>query len=513
MPTASSGLSRRPARSRNSKLQPYLTKSRYLEGVQCRKRLWLGWHAADLARGPDETLQALFEAGREVGAAARLLFPGGTLVTEPPWAHAEAVTRTRDLMDDADVPAIFEGAFEWKGVRIRVDVLERLSGGAWGLLEVKASTRLKQVHVDDVSVQRFVLEGSGVSVSSVDLLHVDRDYARGDNGIDWPAFFQRTDLTAESAARLEQVPDVVEDLRRILGGEVMPDILPGRHCSDPYDCEFWDHCTRQMPDDWVFYLPGLTGDRLRALQEHGIECIPHVPEDFPLSATQARVCKVHRSGERYVSAGLASALGGLGPPAFYLDFETLGPAIPLYPGTRPYQAVPFQWSLHHVDSAGELTHREFLADGRGDPRRLFADGLIDALSGTAGPILVYSSFERTQLRALAELYPDLAEPIRALVDRLRDLAPVVRANLYDPAFQGSFSLKAVAPALAPCVTFDNLDRIAEGSAASSAMSRISRGSVDAAEEARLRTALLAYCQRDTLALVELHRVMIEAARR
>jgi hypothetical protein len=465
-----------------------------------------------LATPPDETRQALFETGREVGVGAHSLFPGGVLVKEPAWAHAEAVARTRELMSAAEVPAIFEGAFEWRGVRIRVDVLERLAADSWGLREVKSSARLKEVHLDDVSVQRAVLVGLGVPLSSVELVHVNRDYVRGDEGIDWSAFFERTDLTSESAARLQEVPRLVESFHRTLGSEVTPEVAPGRHCSNPYECEFWDHCTRHMPDDWVFYLPGIRRDRLSTLREHGIERIPEVPESFPLSALQTRVREVHRCGQRYVSASLAPALEGLGPPTFYLDFETLSPAIPLYPRTRPYQVIPFQWSLHHVDSLGKLSHREFLTEGRGDPRRPFVDALIVALSDTSGPIVVYSSFERTQLRTLAELYPDVRARIQAILDRLCDFEPIVRTNLYDAAFRGSFSLKAVAPALAPGATFDDLERIAEGRAASAGMTRISRGSVDAAEAADLRAALLAYCRRDTLALVELHRAMLELAR-
>jgi hypothetical protein len=216
---------------------------------------------------------------------------------------------------------------------------------------------------------------------------------------------------------------------------------------------------------------------------------------------------VHRTGRPCISSGLAFALVNLGPPAFYLDFEAMNPVLPVYPGTRPYQMIPFQWSLHHVGADGELIHAEFLADGRTDPRPSFAASLVDALDRGSEPILVYSAFERTQLRALADACPELAGGLGAIQARLRDLLPVVRRNIYEPAFRGSFSLKDVAPALAPQVTFDDLDEVAEGGAAAAAMVRIVGGAVDPGEEDRLRKALLAYCKRDTFALVELHRAL------
>ena len=484
---------------------PHLSKTRYTAGLQCPKRLWLTCHARKLATAPDEALQAIFEQGTEVGLVAHKLFPGGVHVREKPWEHARAVERTRELMQSSDAPAIFEAAFEAQNVRIRVDVLERLSGGGWGLREVKSSTQVKDIHLDDVAVQHFVLESSGVRVPSVELLHINRDYVRREGGIDWPAFFVRADLAAESAGRLGEVARTLERFQSVLGESEGPSISPGHHCSRPYACEFWDHCTREKPSDWVFHLPYLSSDRFQSLQARGVDRIGEVPHDFSLSAAQARICEVHRSGQPYRSPALASVLEDFGPPAFYLDFEAMNPAIPIYPGTRPYQMIPFQWSVHHVQPDGEVAHHEFLADGRSDPRRPLAEALIQVLSGSPHPVVVYSRFEGTQLRGLAEAFPDLADSLLAIEQRLRDLLPVVRENMYDAAFRGSFSLKAVAPALAPEVTYDDLDAIAAGSAAATAMIRIARDEVSGPEEARLRRALLAYCQRDTLALLEVQR--------
>ena len=483
----------------------HLSKTRYTAGLQCQKRLWLTCHDRKLGTKPDAALQAIFEQGTEVGLAAHKLFPGGVHVQEKPWEHARAVERTRALMQSSEIPAIFEAAFEAQNVRIRVDVLERLSGGGWGLREVKSSAGVKDIHFDDIAVQHFVLESSGVRVPSVELLHVNRDYVRREGGIDWPAFFVRADLTAESTGRLAEVPRTLERFESVLGQSSSPAIAPGHHCNKPFACEFWDHCTSEKPADWVFHLPYLSSERFQSLEARGVDRIGEVPADFSLSAAQARICEVHRSGRPYRSPSLASVLERFGPPAYYLDFEAMNPAIPLYPGTRPFQMIPFQWSIHHVQPDGEDVHHEFLADGRSDPRRSLAEALVQVLSRSPHPVVVYSSFERTQLRGLAEAFPDLADALLAIEQRLCDLFPVVRENVYDAAFRGSFSLKAVAPALASEVTYDDLDAIAAGSAAATAMLRIARDEVSGPEEAHLRRALLTYCKRDTLALLEVHR--------
>jgi len=280
-----------------------------------------------------------------------------------------------------------------------------------------------------------------------------------------------------------------------------PEIEPGRHCHDPHGCEFWAHCTAAKPEDWIFNLPRLSEPRFQEFRAAGHERIRDLPDDAPLTAVQVRTREALRTGRPVVSRGLAQALRDFGPPAVFLDFETIFPAIPLYPGTSPYQQIPFQWSLHRLGARGQLTHREFLAEGREDPRRAFAESLIAAIAADDAPVVVYSHFEKSRLSELVEWLPALAEPLGAIIRRLADLLPVARRNVYHPEFGGSFSLKAVAPALVPDFGYDDLDEIADGGAASAAFVRIARGELEPDEEALLRRALLAYCARDTLALV------------
>lgn len=487
----------------------HLTKSRFIAGQQCLRRLWL------LVNEPPEYEEpppgSPLDIGYEIGLKSHLLFPGGVLVDEDPWQHAEAAARTATLMADPSVPAIFEAAFEHDGVRVRVDILERLPDGSWGLREVKSSSKVKGHYPNDVAIQTFVVKGAGVPLTSVELIHVNTGYVRGKGEISWPEFFHREDLFAPISDLLPNLPDQLPALRDCLRQPIAPQVEPGPQCSSPFGCEYWGQCTADKPADWVAYLP-YVGKRREMLKEIGVESISAIPNDFPLTWKQTIIRDTTASGKPYISPDLARLLAGFGPPALYLDFETMNPAIPLYEGTCPYQIIPFQWSLHVAEENGNLHHSEFLAAGDADPRRGFAESLIKAIGEDDGPIIVYSSFEQSRLKDLASLFPDLRPALDRIIARLADLLPIVRGAVYHPDFRFSNSIKNVAPALCPGFGYDDLDGIADGGAASAAFEQIASGRIPPGEEAdRLRRALLAYCERDTLAMIEVHRALTALA--
>ena len=487
---------------------PHLTKSKFLAGRHCHKKLWLSRYEPDCARPLTPSARNIRDAGSEIGRLARRLFPGGVLVEAGPSEHATAVEQTRALLADPAVPAIFEAAFEFENVRVRVDVLERLAPAKWGLREVKATARLKPFHIQDVAIQSFVVAGCGLDVVSLEVIHVDTGFERVDNDVAWDEFFTRADVGEVVAARKGALPGQVAELLEVVAGS-RPSVEPGLHCRARNLCEFWEHCTRDKAADWVLRLPRMTRKQFESLAESGIDRIADIPEDFTLQRPQRHVRELLRGGAKFVHHGLADALNGSGPPADYLDFEIASPAVPLYGGTSPFQGIPFQWSLHRVDSDGALQHREFLAAGERDPRRAFAESLLDATGGRHEPILVYSAFESRVLENLANDFDDLHDALLAIRGRLFDLLPVVRNCTYHVDFGGSFSIKSVAPALSPGFSYTDLPGIAEGGAAASAFQRIAAGSLPEDEIAKLREELLAYCRTDTLALVHVHRALRE----
>jgi Domain of unknown function(DUF2779) len=301
-------------------------------------------------------------------------------------------------------------------------------------------------------------------------------------------------------------------MRACLSEMEPPAVEPGKQCDTPYGCEFLDRCTADKPADWINYLPRLSEAQAADLKILGIDAISGIPADFKLTPRQTIIRDATASGRPYVASDLAPLLQALRLPACYLDFEAMAPPIPLYAGTRPYQTIPFQWSLHAIDGNEALHHREFLADGDEDPRLSFVATLIAILDAFDGPILVYSAYEQTQLTELAKHFPHLRAPIQAIITRIRDLLPIVRAAVYFPAAGFSNSIKAVAPALCSGFGYDDLVGIANGGAASTAFVQLaSRYVSDPEEVSRLRGALLAYCQRDTLAMVEVHRALMELA--
>ena len=270
----------------------------------------------------------------------------------------------------------------------------------------------------------------------------------------------------------------------------------------PIVCEFYDQCNPPSPDDHVGYLPRIQASTVEELAGMGIESIRDIPDDFPLNERQRRACKSVQKGEPWFSPELGKELGGLKYPIYFMDFETVNPAIPRFPGMRPYDQIPFQWSVHLQKEPGAtLEHFEFLATDPNDPRREFITSLCSVL-GKSGSIVVYSAFESQRLSELAVWLPEFSGRIKKIQRRLWDLLPVVRSHVYHPKFAGSYSIKNVLPALVPGMTYDGME-VADGTDAGLAWESLIRGGLDQAEQDRIRKALLDYCGQDTLAMIRL----------
>ena len=477
-----------------------LSKSRFMAGLQCLKRLYLETYSRGLADPVEPAAQAILDSGTGVGELARQRFPGGVLVREEFYEHTQAVASTANAMQDESIPSIYEAAFTFEGIRTRVDVLSRNDGGSYDLVEVKSSTGVKAAHVPDAAVQLYVLEGAGVPVARVFLMHIDTSYVYAGGPYELDSLFRLEDITERARAYLESLPGHLSGMWETLALDAPPPVEIGQQCSRPYRCSFFGLCHGGLPEHYVEQLPGANAGLLERLRGLDILDIRHIPPEFTgLTRTQKRVRKAVAEGLPYVGQGLASAIEGLGSPVHFLDFETFNPSLPVYPMTSPYQVIPFQWSLHVQDSAGTLSHQAYLHTGADDPREAFASSLLDAVA-PEGDILVYSSYERSITRRLAELLPHLRDALNGLSERYVDLLGMVREHYYHPAFHGSYSLKVVLPALVPDLTYKDLE-IREGSVASLYYARMIDPEVSTAEAGALRQAMLAYCERDTLALV------------
>ena len=485
-----------------------------MAGLQCLKRLYLDVHHRHLADPVDPSQQAVFDIGHVVGELARQRFPGGNLIEEKYFEQLRAERSTQALLSDASVPALYEAAFSFEGIRTRVDILARAEGGtAFDLIEVKSSTRFKErEHLPDVSIQLHVVEGAGVPVRHVHLMHIDTGYVYQGGDHDLERLFHLEDVTDVARDYLADVaPESLAGMWNVLRGADTPDIETGRHCKSPYRCPFFGHCHADDPEHPITELPRLSQGDEERLKDLGIRDVGSIPPDTDgLTGLQRRVRDSVVSGTAYVDPNLATRLSQIKFPMSFLDFETIMPAIPLFEGTRPYQLIPFQWSLHVRDADGALSHSDFLGDEGADPREDFIDSLLTALP-EQGSIVVYSDYEERVLRQLASQYPGHADRLLGLCERLVDLLHIVRENYYHPEFHGSFSIKSVLPALAPESTYAQLD-IADGRAASAAYARMVVGETPASERAAIREALLIYCAQDTEAMVRVYDALVAASR-
>ena len=477
-----------------------ISKSKFCAGVQCPKRLYLQVHSPELAEQPDAAAEAIIEQGHEVGTLARQLFPGGVEVCER--SLDQAIRATRELVADPEIPAIFEAVFEHGGVLVKVDVLHRRRDGRWRLIEVKSTSDVKDHHYEDVAIQYRVVSRSGVDVATVCLAHVNRAFGFDGQNIDPKRFFRIRNLTRRVERLQAKLAFQLRSEFTVLAMPQPPDIAPGRHCTDPVTCEFYARCNPPRLNDHIGFLPRLHASVAEELEELGVESIREIPDDFELSEIQRRAATCVQTGEPWFSAELRDVLGGLAYPLYFADFETVNRAVPPFAGMRPYDHLPFQWSVHVQRQPGaEPEHYEFLATDASDPRREFISSLLATL-GESGSIVVYSSFESQRLSDLARWFPEFADRINAIQARLFDLLPVVREHTYHPAYAGSYSIKSVLPALVPEMTYDGM-QVANGQDAGLAWESLVRGQLDCAERGRIRKALLDYCGQDTLAMVKL----------
>ncbi len=475
-----------------------LSKSRFCYGLQCVKQLWWRVHEPEAPElVADASLQAIFDRGHVVGERAQAEFPGGTLIGHEYWQVAEKVADTKAALD-AKAPAIFEAAFTADGVYVAVDALERHRNGHT-LVEVKSSCSVKEQYLPDVAIQLHVLRASGLRVPRAEVMHLNGDCRFPDLS----DLFVREDVTKAAEPLLPAIPGQLRAMTEALAGE-LPVVAVGPHCSDPYDCPFTARCWPEVGADHVSHL--YSGGRVAAelVASHGIASMTEIPADWPkLSSVQARQVLSARTGEVVVEETLGEALAVLKAPVAFLDFETIAPAIPVWKGCGPYMAVPVQLSCHVVGARGATAHHEHLADGPGDPRPAIAAAVVRACAGAETVVAYNAGFERRCLEHLAANVPSQRAALRAVAKRLVDLLPLVRNHVYHPGFGGSFSMKAVAPALVRGLDYSELE-IGEGGTASTVLEGLllNGAALSAAERKKLRKQLLEYCALDTLAMVK-----------
>ncbi len=470
-----------------------VNKQGFLATVDCPLYGWLNQHG-QVAVDDSPSAMLMRQQGMEINRLARGLFSAGRLVSDV--GFAAAVEKTAGLVAGTKDVTLFEAAFRHGRFVARADVLERVKG-KWHLREVKSSTGVSDDQFKDLAYTAAVLAGAGIVVSRASLVTMSPDYRLG---MPVEKMFDETDATddiVEFAGAYDALFKSTEAL--LFGPRPKKNLI--FFCRK---CEEFEECTGRGVANHIFDFPHLSAKKFAELTAHGITTIPRVMKGFAFTATQEVIYKSVLSGKPFVRKKLTSALNEITWPAYFLDFETISTAIPIYPDTAPYAQVVTQYSLHICSAPGVVeSHQEYLADHMRDCRRAAAEHMLAALKKT-GSVITYSHFEKDRINAMAKQFPDLAKDLDAVVKRIVDLCEIIKKNYYHPGFCGSFSIKQVLPTLIPSLDYGDLD-IQEGGTAAALFTRMVNGEMtDKAEIQRTRTALLAYCQRDTLAMVKLH---------
>jgi hypothetical protein len=492
-------------------LKRYLSKSRIQSGRQCPKRLWLEVYARGLAKWDKSSLVQI-DQGTEFGRLARDLLGPGVLIKADHSDFLGALAETKAVLSRPreDIPRIFEGAFEFADVRVRVDALSQGQNGN-ELIEIKSATSVKRgkksapgtgEHIWDAAIQTWVVRGSGTPVQKVLLGHIDNKFVYESDG-DYNGLLTQVDITADVEALLPQVPELIAALKEIIATSE-PTITTGAQCTKPYPCPFFDHCRSSEPSPPEYPLTCLPRARalIGRLLNKGYRDIRDLPENVVPNDLHKRIVAATKSQKRFISPDLTRILESIPYPRFYLDFETVAFATPRWIGTRPYQQVPFQFSCHKELAPEVIQHDVFLDLSGACPLAPFADRLIEVL-GSAGPIIVWNeSFERLRIQELARAIPTKRGELLGIVSRLVDLLPIYREHYYDPGMRGSWSIKAVLPTVAADLRHSDLE-ISDGGEAQAAYVEAIAPYTSAARRDELRANLLSYCERDTLAMLRL----------
>jgi hypothetical protein len=484
-----------------------LSKSKIIAYRQCPKRLWLEVHKPELR--DDSASEVVFQIGNHVGDVARNIYDvkgNGEFIDIHELGHQQAIARSAVLLESGEVP-VFEAGMVAGGALAYADVMlpDPQDGViAWKMIEVKSSTSVHDYHRDDIAVQAHVAASAGVRLSSVSLAHIDSSFVYpGDS--DYRGLLKENDLTDEALSRSDEVKQWIDDAQAVAELPDEPKIATGPHCSSPLDCGFsgYSNQGKVWPEYPLSALPRFSRKNRDLMERLGIEDLRQVPDEY-LSGNQVRVKEHTASGTVFFDAdGAAADLAAHGFPAYFLDFETAMFAVPIWKGTRPYQQIPFQFSLHILDEGGSLHHTGFLDLSGNDPSRDFALSLID-LCDEYGPVFVYNAgFEKMVMVNLAARFPDLGPALEAIIDRVVDLLPVARNRYYHPSQHGSWSIKAVLPAAIPELSYDQLEGVQDGTMAVSAFMGAIDPATSSESKLEIENQLFSYCRLDTFAMVRL----------
>ena len=480
-----------------------LSKSTFIRGLQCEKSLYLYKHHYNLKDPISPQLQAIFNQGNRVGELAQELFPGG--VDASPSSHfkmQEAVVKTKAFIEAGET-IIYEATFQYNGVLAALDILVKDEGG-WKAYEVKSSTSVSETYINDAAIQYYAIVNSGIDLKDISIVYINNQYEK-QGAINIQELFTIESVYDRVQDVLPKIPNQVERFKEVIAKDTVPEINIGLQCSKPYNCDFKEHCWSHIPDYSIFDIANLWTSKKFELYKSGVTTFEQIDlQSTSLNENQLLQVTSELNNTSFIDRPkIKNFVDGLQYPLYFLDFETIGPAVPIYNGSRPYQQLVFQYSLHvQYAPDSEIIHSEYLANPKDDPRFEFMKQLIKDC-GTTGDVIVYNiSFESGKLNDLINVFPQYSNELRGIINRLKDLMlPFQKRWYYTPEMKGSYSIKYVLPALVPELSYNNLE-IKEGGTASNTFLSMVNGTFEG-DLKETRRQLLEYCELDTMAMVRI----------
>jgi hypothetical protein len=477
-----------------------LTKSNYLTGIQCPKLLWITKNDKTRIPEPNEIEQKKFDDGTLIGELATHVFPRGINLSNEEFK--DNLDKTKEQL--AKRVPIFEAGFVIENLYSRADILNPVGKDEWDIIEVKSATKVKDINLHDVAFQKYVYEKAGLKIRKCFLMHINNEYVRKGE-IEPKELFIQTNITEDISPFEENLEANIKRMLEIIEGDE-PEFNVEDILTTEYDNLCIDEFMAELPENNIFEFYRMLSKKKVQLYQDGYQTMKDVPESFKLNDKQAIQKRLAFEGGAHINKqGIANFLRNLEYPIYYLDFETINLILPKFDGMKPYQRIPFQFSLHiQNEKGGEIKHISFLADGTSDPRTKFMQSLKDNL-GDKGSILVYNQgFEKGVMNECATAFPEFREWYdKIILNRIKDLWDVFRNfDYYDPKQRGSCSIKYVLPVMSD-LSYKDLEHVKKGDEASYQWERITFNETSSEEKAKIREALEKYCELDTLAEVEI----------
>lgn len=482
-----------------------LSKSAFIKGLQCHKALYLKKYNPELEDKITQSQLAIFDKGHQVGFLAQQIFPGGTdLVGYIPHNFLEVFKQTDQLI--LGETTIYEAGFSYDNLLCFMDILEK-KDSKWHAYEVKGSTSVKETYLWDTAFQYHVITSSGIELEDISVVYLNNQYVR--NGeLNLHELFTVESVKDQILPLLPKVKEHINQMKLMLADKAIPSINIGPQCINPYPCSFMGHCWKEIPEYSIFNISRLSEHKKFDLYEKGIIKLSDIPDHYPLSPNQQLQVLAEKNEESIIDkAEIKSFVNKLNYPLYFLDFETFQPSVPMFDQSRSFQQICFQYSLHILDKPnGTLIHKEFLAEAKDDPRIPFIKQLVKDI-GEEGDIIVYNKgFETARLNEIGSDFSGYKNQTDAINKRVVELmTPFSQKHYYTPEMKVSYSIKKALPALVPELSYKNLN-INEGGSASIAFENLYQES-DEERINKTKKDLLEYCKFDTLAMVEILKVL------